>query len=88
MSLCPWLIGSNTAQLHGHDFAILAQGVGEWDSLDPKPVLSLNNPLRRDVALLEATGYLVIAFRTDNPGVWLMHCHIGSPPPYSVRKRD
>lgn len=22
-------------------------------------------------------GYLVVAFITDNPGVWLMHCHIG-----------
>ncbi|KAF8537352.1 Cupredoxin [Trichophaea hybrida] len=62
--------------LHGHDFAILAQGTGAWDSLDPKPVLSLDNPLRRDVALLPAKGYLVIAFKTDNPGIWLMHCHI------------
>ena len=22
-------------------------------------------------------GYLVVAFETDNPGAWLMHCHIG-----------
>jgi FtsP/CotA-like multicopper oxidase with cupredoxin domain len=22
-------------------------------------------------------GYLVLAFETDNPGAWLMHCHIG-----------
>lgn len=22
-------------------------------------------------------GYLVIAFPADNPGVWLLHCHIG-----------
>ena len=21
-------------------------------------------------------GYVVIAFKTDNPGTWLMHCHI------------
>ncbi|KAF8244372.1 hypothetical protein K440DRAFT_558924 [Wilcoxina mikolae CBS 423.85] len=62
--------------LHGHDFAILQQGPGEWDALDPKPNLTLSNPARRDVALLDANGYLVIAFRTDNPGVWLMHCHI------------
>ncbi|KAI5846077.1 multicopper oxidase-domain-containing protein [Tricharina praecox] len=62
--------------LHGHDFAILAQGKGEWDTIDPRPTLNLNNPVRRDVALLDADGYLGIAFRTDNPGVWLMHCHI------------
>lgn len=22
-------------------------------------------------------GYLVVAFQSDNPGAWLMHCHIG-----------
>ncbi|KAH6654064.1 multicopper oxidase [Truncatella angustata] len=39
--------------------------------------LELKNPPRRDVAMLAPDGYLVIAFVTDNPGVWLMHCHIG-----------
>lgn len=27
--------------------------------------------------MLPASGYLVIGFETDNPGAWLMHCHIG-----------
>lgn len=27
--------------------------------------------------MLPASGYLVLAWETDNPGVWLMHCHIG-----------
>lgn len=27
--------------------------------------------------MLESSGYLLIAFGTDNPGAWLMHCHIG-----------
>lgn len=27
--------------------------------------------------MLPAAGYLVIGFPTDNPGVWLLHCHIG-----------
>ena len=26
--------------------------------------------------LLPAAGFLVVAFKTDNPGAWLMHCHI------------
>ncbi|KAH7057218.1 multicopper oxidase [Macrophomina phaseolina] len=60
--------------LHGHDFNILAQGTGTYDS---SVSLTLSNPPRRDVALLPAAGYLVIAFATDNPGAWLMHCHIG-----------
>jgi len=28
------------------------------------------------VVLLPRNGFVVIAFRTDNPGAWLMHCHI------------
>jgi FtsP/CotA-like multicopper oxidase with cupredoxin domain len=60
--------------LHGHDFWILAEGAGSFDST---VLLNLANPPRRDTALLPAAGYLVLAFETDNPGVWLMHCHIG-----------
>ncbi|KKY22076.1 putative multicopper oxidase [Diplodia seriata] len=60
--------------LHGHDFNVLAQGTGTYDS---SVTLNLDNPPRRDVAMLPSAGYLVIAFETDNPGAWLMHCHIG-----------
>ena len=60
--------------LHGHDFHILAEGAGSFDS---SVVLNLKNPARRDTALLPAAGYIVLAFQTDNPGAWLMHCHIG-----------
>ncbi|CAJ2512545.1 Uu.00g055600.m01.CDS01 [Anthostomella pinea] len=60
--------------LHGHDFFVLAQGTGDYSSS-----VSLNtaNPPRRDTAMLPASGYLAIAFQADNPGAWLMHCHIG-----------
>lgn len=60
--------------LHGHDFLILAQGTGTYSS---SITLNLDNPPRRDTAMLPSSGYLVIAFKTDNPGAWLMHCHIG-----------
>ncbi|KAL2353497.1 Cupredoxin [Cryomyces antarcticus] len=62
--------------LHGHDFFILGEGRGTYNAAS-SPALNLVNPPRRDVALLPAAGYLVLAFVTDNPGVWLMHCHIG-----------
>ncbi|OJD38659.1 multicopper oxidase [Diplodia corticola] len=61
--------------LHGHDFFILAAGTGSYE--EGTTTLSLDNPPRRDTATLDASGYLVIAFETDNPGAWLMHCHIG-----------
>lgn len=61
--------------LHGHDFSILSQGSGTFSLTTG--TLQLVNPPRRDVAMLPASGHLVIAFEADNPGVWLMHCHIG-----------
>jgi hypothetical protein len=60
--------------LHGHDFAILQQI--ENAAFPDKLNLTLDNPPRRDVVLLPNNGYVVIAFKTDNPGTWLMHCHI------------
>ncbi|KAJ6031155.1 hypothetical protein N7540_001887 [Penicillium herquei] len=66
--------GDHPIHLHGHDFYILAQG----NSSQPfNGVINFTNPPRRDTALLPQGGYLMIAFKTDNPGVWLMHCHIG-----------
>jgi hypothetical protein len=38
--------------------------------------LNLNNPIRRDTHTADSGGYIVIAFPADNPGAWLMHCHI------------
>lgn len=59
--------------LHGHDFFVLAQGTGTYSS---SVTLNMDNPPRRDTAMLPGGGYLVMAFETDNPGAWLMHCHI------------
>lgn len=60
--------------LHGFDFFVLAQGTGDYAD---NTTLNLDNPPRRDTAMLPSSGYLVLAFETDNPGAWLMHCHIG-----------
>ncbi|KAJ9654059.1 laccase, multicopper oxidase, benzenediol:oxygen oxidorectuctase [Neophaeococcomyces mojaviensis] len=59
--------------LHGHDFYVLGAGTGTYDN---SQTLNYGNPPRRDVAMLPANGYLVLAFITDNPGAWLMHCHV------------
>jgi FtsP/CotA-like multicopper oxidase with cupredoxin domain len=61
--------------LHGHDFYVLAQEAGQTWAGDISG-LKKDNPPRRDTATLPAQGYLVLAFESDNPGVWLMHCHI------------
>lgn len=63
--------------LHGHDSYILGQGTGTFSAANNLAQLNFNNPPRRDVAQLQGGGWLVIAYPTDNPGAWLMHCHIG-----------
>ncbi|KAH8588081.1 multicopper oxidase-domain-containing protein [Bisporella sp. PMI_857] len=66
-------IGSHPMHLHGHDFAVLQVSTTPYiGKLDPKT----DNPARRDVILLPKGGFVLIAFKTDNPGTWLMHCHI------------
>lgn len=32
--------------------------------------------MRRDVATLEGFGWLAIRFVTENPGMWVFHCHM------------
>ncbi|KAM0704513.1 hypothetical protein Q7P35_008747 [Cladosporium inversicolor] len=77
-----WLITSDPdtfgldhpIHLHGHDFFVIGQDTGTYD----ESTVSLNweNPVRRDTATLPASGWLAIAFSSNNPGAWLMHCHI------------
>jgi len=62
--------------LHGHDFAIIGQGTTKYDPNTTPSTFKLDNPPRRDVAMLPAGGYLAIAFKPDNPGAWILHCHI------------
>ncbi|MCJ1311797.1 hypothetical protein MMC25_005470 [Agyrium rufum] len=62
--------------LHGHEYWVLAEGIGTWDGTITNP----SNPQRRDVQLLQGDptlpGYLVLQINADNPGVWPLHCHI------------
>ncbi|GAB9467006.1 hypothetical protein Gpo141_00004366 [Globisporangium polare] len=70
-----WVVGSGTAVLE----AIVAQSPSN---------LNLHNPMQRDVYTVpscktnnvtgacEEAGYVVLRLNADNPGVWMLHCHI------------
>jgi FtsP/CotA-like multicopper oxidase with cupredoxin domain len=73
--------------LHGHDFYVLASHapsrVGSYDLFNPfdnqPPVggpLNLLNPLKKDTVYVPSMGYVVLRFRANNPGLWLLHCHV------------
>ncbi|KAI0019770.1 multicopper oxidase [Xylariomycetidae sp. FL0641] len=62
--------------LHGSDFVILAQSSTRYNETSSPASFNYANPPRRDTALLPAGGFLALAFKPDNPGAWLLHCHI------------
>jgi hypothetical protein len=54
---------------------ILAQG-NDMSDLSNNVTLNFNNPPRRDTVLITKNGWVIIAFKADNPGAWVLHCHI------------
>ena len=43
-----------------------------------RPRLNKDSPPVKDTVTLPSGGYAVIRFRADNPGYWLLHCHMES----------
>ncbi|KFY09933.1 hypothetical protein V492_05285 [Pseudogymnoascus sp. VKM F-4246] len=43
-----------------------------WDGT----IINPENPQRRDTQMLSPNGHIVFQYNLDNPGVWLLHCHI------------
>ena len=51
---------------------IIPQGV--LDRTENGRVVS--SAIRKDTVIVPAGGYVVVAFQADNPGYWIIHCHI------------
>lgn len=66
--------------LHGYHFFMVGSGLGNWslDKVDTE--YNTVNPALRDTATLlfnaSNSGWTALRFRTSNPGVWPLHCHI------------
>jgi FtsP/CotA-like multicopper oxidase with cupredoxin domain len=63
--------GGHPIHLHGHAFWIVSSS--EWP--EAERINRANYP-RRDVVTVPASGWVVIRFIADVPGVWAFHCHI------------
>ncbi len=55
---------------------MLAQSHEPWNETTSPRLFRYDNPPRRDTAMLPRAGFLALAFKPDNPGSWLLHCHI------------
>ncbi|KAL9111614.1 MAG: hypothetical protein Q9227_003887 [Pyrenula ochraceoflavens] len=68
--------GKHPFHLHGHNFQAIARSDDEAGDFDPANATFPRIPMRRDTFMVRPDGYIVLRFRSDNPGVWLFHCHI------------
>ncbi|EEF41506.1 laccase, putative [Ricinus communis] len=62
--------------LHGYDFYIIAEGFGNFNPQTDTSKFNLVDPPLRNTVGVPVNGWAVIRFVADNPGVWLMHCHL------------
>ncbi|XP_028792708.1 laccase-5 [Neltuma alba] len=62
--------------LHGYDFYIVAQGFGNFDPKKDTSKFNLVDPPMRNTVGVPVNGWAVIRFVADNPGAWIMHCHL------------
>ncbi|KAJ4751223.1 Laccase [Rhynchospora pubera] len=61
--------------LHGFNFFVLAQGLGNFNESTAVKKYNLVNPQVRNTIAVPAGGWAVIRFVANNPGIWIMHCH-------------
>lgn len=81
--------GAHPFHLHGNHFYVLssfepqsrAEKPGIYNPYDPerdqlRGWINYKNPIRRDTVSVPSMGHVLITFTADNPGLWLLHCHM------------
>ncbi|PIN25286.1 Multicopper oxidase [Handroanthus impetiginosus] len=62
--------------LHGYSFYVVGSGSGNFDK-DRDPLnYNLVDPPFQNTIVVPVSGWTAIRFKANNPGVWLMHCHL------------
>ncbi|XP_039116538.1 laccase-11-like [Dioscorea cayenensis subsp. rotundata] len=69
-------VESHPFHLHGYNFFVVGQGIGNFDANTDPAKFNLFDPPERNTVGVPTGGWTAIRFRADNPGVWFMHCHL------------
>ncbi|KAK1299447.1 Laccase-7 [Acorus calamus] len=69
-------IENHPIHLHGFNFYVLAQGFGNYNTKEGWRKFNLVDPQVRNTIAVPTGGWAVIRFVANNPGIWLMHCHL------------
>jgi iron transport multicopper oxidase len=70
--------GAHPFHIHGHVAQIVAQGPAGTNAIQQidNGTRTTFPPANRDVFMVEKYSYTVIRFKSGNPGIWMLHCHI------------
>ncbi len=55
---------------------VLGTGSGVYTPSRDFELLNFGAPILRDTATVPPSGWMLIRFRANNPGLWPLHCHI------------
>jgi FtsP/CotA-like multicopper oxidase with cupredoxin domain len=59
--------------LHGHVFQVVYRSEEDAGPYNDSMQLTFpENPMRRDTIQVKPNGFVIIRFRADNPGIWLV----------------
>uniref|UniRef100_A0A452Z9G7 Laccase n=1 Tax=Aegilops tauschii subsp. strangulata TaxID=200361 RepID=A0A452Z9G7_AEGTS len=67
---------SHPLHLHGYDFHVVGTGFGNYDAANDTAKYNLVDPVQRNTISVPTAGWVAIRFVANNPGVWIMHCHL------------
>ncbi|KAI1824594.1 Cupredoxin [Xylaria intraflava] len=62
--------------LHGHQFQIIERPASNKGSWSGTTMVVPSTPIRRDTVAVFAKSHAVLRILANNPGVFLLHCHI------------
>ncbi|XP_075639636.1 laccase-7-like [Castanea sativa] len=77
-------IENHPIHVHGFNFHVLAQGFGNYDSVNDQGKFNFVNPQTRNTIAVPVGGWAVIRFQANNPGIWLVHCHLDVHLPWGL----
>ena len=59
--------------LHGHTFQVVYRSEADAGPYNDSMQLTFpENPMRRDTVQVKPNGFVILRFRADNPGIWLV----------------
>ncbi|TYH59877.1 hypothetical protein ES332_D08G252400v1 [Gossypium tomentosum] len=70
--------------IHGYDFYVVGSGFGNFDPKNDPAKFNLVDPPLRNTIGTPPGGWVAIRFVADNPGIWLLHCHLDTHLPWGL----